>query len=215
MAIRIPTYDNRYKYDIQAQFGNDSKFVAWCNVLAQIATSYITTLDDFSNAINLSVVQNSNYTTEQKIVALNCIGSVLNLPTYEFFVNKYGSEFNIDLYALIIRGAQANRQYDGTSNFIITTLAQLFGDTYEFIVEDNQDMSVNIILYSADLTSLDITIYNDGWFVPKTAGVQYILLTTALDPSYWNDGSETGSVAEAGDEYQGAWGVTVWGELEN
>lgn len=212
----IPTYDNRYKYDIQMQFANDENFASWCQVLANMSTQYINTLYEFSQAININVINNTSLTQEQQIYALNCIGSLLGVKPYEFFVGEYGSEFTLDLYLLIIKGAQANRQYDGTNNFIITTLAQLFdGTQYQFIVEDNQDMSITVLLIADDISGLDVQLFQDGLIVPKPAGVNVTVTATALEPSYWNDDSLTGTPSTGTEEYKGAWGVTIWGNINS
>ena len=168
--IQVPTFESDYRDNIQLQFNDDQKFVELVQTLCEYGIEYQETLAALSNAYKLDPSQFTEV-TDQNTFILNSIGQFLNLPPMEYF--DFPST-PYQYYIRVIQGQQAKNAYDGTNQSLINVLNTTFAGQYQFILEDTGKMSLKVYLVPLGTTQVDPVdeeLFNNGWFVPKPAGV--------------------------------------------
>lgn len=79
-------------------------------------------------------------------------------------------------YRLCIKAGIIKNQWKGSAKDLVDAWFTLFPDTPVFEIQDNQDMTFNVVI-SGDFTTLEREIIANGYIIPKPEGVRLNTLT--------------------------------------
>lgn len=130
-------------------------------------------------------------------IQLDMLGAVVNMPRTVGFQPTDGSSPTLDddTYRICIKARIAANQWDGTLNSLFDVWKQLFPDG-TIVIEDNQNMTVNVVLIGAFTSIIKDLIVND-YIVPRPEGVLYNYLFGVLP--FFGFGSSPGFIAGFGE----------------
>lgn len=209
--IQASTFKDQYRENIQLQFNDDIQFIEFVKTFATLSTNYQQTLINLNKFLTIS--DNLAIVTEQNYFILNSIGALLNLPNIDYFANLMpkdttGKITSYELYLLIIKGQIAKNNYDGTNKSLIDLLNSVFENKYLFILTDTGTMAITLSLYplQGEISEAEETLFKQGWFTPKPAGVGVTLTTLSAEDTYftWDTDYAIGPPAKAG------WDTAKW-----
>jgi hypothetical protein len=178
---------------ITSEHATKPKFIAWL-------TSALSIVNDIQNfLINFY----TNYDLDTAVgVQLDALGVILNRPRLLPFQPSDGVSALMDdtTYRLVLKSTIAEAQFDGTAPGLYGLFQTALGNTgLYFYVQDNQDMSLNVIVYGVT-TSIISDLISHGVIVPRPEGVNLIINITSNKIFTW--GLET--------EAFGGWGEGYW-----
>lgn len=198
--IKVGTYDNYYKRDIQLQFLNDSKLTEYLQFICESGSNYQNTLKNYSGNYNIENIRLqiiaiiiAGGTIPKSIrTILNTIGGLLGLPPIEYFLLDIDgtptpiSELD---YISIIKGQQLKNTWDGTNKGILDNLRTLF-PSYEWDLMDDGTMNVSVYIKGQNVSEITEKLFKDGWFTPKPAGVKMSYNVIAFNVFTWDDSTQ-------------------------
>lgn len=138
----------------------------------------------FVDVIDATYSMNESFLPDTAVGAqLDIVGKLLGVSRQLDFTPSSGisSILDDDMYRLVIKAKVLFNQWDGTIQGFKDIWSVFSSDMdFSFMLSDGEDMSCTISIFSDSLGSLFIDLLNNGWIVPKTAGVQ--LNTFLVDP---------------------------------
>lgn len=185
--IKVGTYDEFYKKNIQLQFLNDEKFTEFMKYLSTSSTNYQQVLKDYCEQFNLDTQQ-----TEPSRAVLNSIGGLLGLPPIEYFsveIDNVQTEITEQDYIMLIKGQQLKNTWDGTNQGIVNSLSVLFPE-YNWSIYDTGVMNITINMVGSNISQTAQQLFSSGWFTPKPAGVGVTYNVIDFDLFTWDSATE-------------------------
>lgn len=93
-----------------------------------------------------------------------------------------------DSYRVLIKFVIASNQWDGTIPGAYQNLNQVFlNDNIQMLIQDNQDMSINIIFLSSSLDAVTTAMLKSGVVAMRPAGVRVAGYFKAIEPVFGLD----------------------------
>jgi len=158
--LPVPYYLNL----LTSEYSSSAIFKQWLQTLLNI-------LDDISNCL---IEINGAFDLDVAIgVQLDVLGQIVGVfRTVPFQPSASVSPILDDTtYRLLIKATIANNQWDGKIGSLYPIWSQLFAGG-QIIIQDNQNMSANIIL-TGTFTSIIQDLITHDMIVPRPEGVQY------------------------------------------
>jgi len=175
---------NDYLDLVPSENREKEKFIAWLSVTLESVNSLkvlaegMYTYFDLDNAIG---------------VQLDIVGEIVGVGRELNFQPTVGDPTITDdvLYRKMIKGKIAKNHWNGTNEDLINIWQTIFDDVV-IILDDNQDMTVDIIVIGLG-SQIEQELVENGYFVPKAQGVGYnytfttdIIFTFDLDNTYFS-----------------------------
>jgi hypothetical protein len=149
---------------VASQYKNSQKFNALLYVLLKKFDDVSQCLVQMDTAFDLDVAIGAQ---------LNMLGTIVGASrTVSFQPSNHVSPVLDDTtYRILIKAKIAQNQWDGMLESLYPIWASLFpGGT--IVVEDNQNMSADIVL-TGTFTSILVDLISHGYIIPRPEGVQY------------------------------------------
>lgn len=151
-----------YQGLITSQYNNSVRFKAWLdvNLIKLNANSKVTDMLDSKFDIDTAIGKQ-----------LDILGELLGQPRSVRFQPTDGTSPTLtdSVYRLVLKSKILLNQWDGMLSSIADEWGLLFPSS-TFIVRDNQDMSMDIII--SVTTPLERDLLENGYIVPKPQGVR-------------------------------------------
>jgi hypothetical protein len=177
---------------ITSEHATKPKFIAWLTAALSIVIDIQTFLTDFY----------TNYDIDTAIGAqLDVVGVILNRPRLLPFQPSGGVSALMDdtTYRLVLKSTIAEAQFNGTAPGLYGLFQTALGNTgLYFYVQDNQNMSLNVIVYGVT-TSIISDLISHGVIVPRPEGVN--LSTSITSNKIFSRGLESTAFAGRGEGY--------------
>jgi hypothetical protein len=128
-------------------------------------------LDNMDNHFNVS---------DALGLQLDMVGELIGLKrTLNFQPSGgYSAVMSDEDYRFALKAKIAKNQWDGTTESILSILAEfLIG--YEFIIQDNQDMSMSVEAIGLS-SGIQKQLFRRGYIVPKPEGVRLEIITSEV-----------------------------------
>lgn len=102
-------------------------------------------------------------------VLLDILGELVGIKRTQIILDSGTLILDAD-YRKVIKGKIAQNYFDGTATGMEEILNIVFAGEFQFVVQDNQDMSIDIFILGI-LSSLDEELLIKGYYTPKPMGV--------------------------------------------
>lgn len=150
---------------ITSEHATQPKFTAWASALLTPIMDVQTFLTDFYE----------NYDIDTAVGAqLDVLGIYLNCPRRVTFQPSNGVSANLDdaTYRILLKSKIAFNHFDGTLVSLYSLFQTALGNTgLYFGVQDNQDMSYQVVVFGAT-TSIIQDLITHGYIIPRPEGVK-------------------------------------------
>lgn len=158
--LPVPYYLNL----LTSEYSSSAIFKQWLQTLLNILDDISNCLIEITGAFDLDVAIG---------VQLDVLGQIVGVSrTVPFQPSASVSPILDDTtYRLLIKATIANNQWDGKIGSLYPIWSQLFAGG-QIIIQDNQNMSANIIL-TGTFTSIIQDLITHDMIVPRPEGVQY------------------------------------------
>ena len=151
---------------------NKTKYIAWLTASLRMVI----------DAQNLLSVLYTYFNIDAAIgTQLNTLGVILNTPRLLPFQPSNGVSAIMDdvTYRIVLKAQVAKTQFHGKIQELYTLFYNVLGNTgLYFCAQDNQDMTISVIVYGAT-TSIIQDLINNGMIIPKSGGVNLVTTITA------------------------------------
>lgn len=149
---------------LTSEYSSADVFKQWLQTPLNILNDISNCLVDIEGAFDLDVAVG---------VQLDVLGQIVGVSRVVPFQPSFSISPILDdvTYRLLIRATIANNQWDGKIGSLYPLWSQLFAGGY-IIIQDNQNMSANIIL-TGTFTSIIQDLITNDMIVPRPEGVKY------------------------------------------
>lgn len=160
------------------------KFIAWLTSALEPVDSLKNLADEMYTYFDID-----NAVGVQLDIAGYIVGVERNLNFQPTVGDPYVSDD--DLFRKMIKGKIAKNHWDGTNQDLLDVWESIFDDVV-IILDDNQDMTVDIIVIGLG-SQIEQELVENGYFVPKAQGVGYnytfttnLIFAFDLDNAYFS-----------------------------
>lgn len=170
------------------------KFNDWLEQYSGLSTDNQQTVIDIIDAMSID-----NATAD----VLNKLGELVGIKRNQIILTS-GLLIDDTSYKKVIKGKIAQNYWNGSLEGFENILNLVFDTDFQFLVIDNQDMSIDVFVFGT-CTALDDELLAKGYYTPKAMGVNASFFkTTAISFGFDLD---TG-IIKGWDE--GSWSQIVW-----
>ena len=168
---------NKYLDLITSQYKDKPNFTAFL-------TAFLTPLDDTETCAK--TIRTAFDIDQAEGVQLDILGQILGVSrTVNFQPTTGSSTMTDEYYKLCLKARIALNTWDGTREKLEEALEQAFPESV-FLVNDNQDMSMDIVYVTGSADQYLLELLQNGYLIPKPAGVQINYSTSADSVFGWN-----------------------------
>jgi hypothetical protein len=178
---------------ITSEHATKPKFIAWLTAALSIVNDIQNFLFTLSEQYDLDVAIGAQ---------LDVLGVILNTPRLLPFQPSGGVSAVMDdtTYRIVLKAVIAEAQFNGTAPGLYNLFQTALSNTgLYFYVQDNQDMTLNVIVYGVT-TSIIQDLITHGMIIPRPGGVSLTTNITSNKIFAW--GVEMGAF--------GGWGEGYW-----
>lgn len=169
------------------------KFNEWLEEYSGLSTDNQQTVLDIIDAMEIDNASGD---------MLNKLGELVGIKRTQIILDS--GDFIDDInYKKVIKGLIAQNYWDGTLGGFENILNLVFEADFQFLVVDNQDMSVDVFIFGT-YTSLDEELLTKGYYTPKAMGVNVNYFKLAPVSFGWDLDTE---LIKGFD--QGSWSETI------
>jgi len=136
------------------------KFNEWLEQYSGLSTDNQQTVIDIVDAMSIDNASGD---------VLNKLGELVGIKRNQIILDS-GDLIDDENYKKVIKGKIAQNYWDGTLEGFEDILNLVFDTNFQFLVVDNQDMSVDVFIFGT-YTALDEELLTKGYYTPKAMGV--------------------------------------------
>lgn len=151
------------------------KFNDWLEQYSGLSTDNQQNVLDIIDAMSID-----NATAD----VLNKLGELVGIKRNQIILTS-GLLIDDINYKKVIKGKIAQNYWDGTLDGFEDILNLIFDADFEFLVTDNQDMSIDVFIFGT-YTALDNELLTKGYYTPKPMGVEVNFFTFAEVTFGWD-----------------------------
>lgn len=192
----------RYLNLITSEHQNKPKFTAWLKATLSKIDDGTTLANEFNTYFDIDTAFGNQ---------LDILGDIVGVKRRLSFQPTDGTSpiLDDDTYRLVIQAKILQNQWDGTIPQMYKLWNSIFPGT-RLIIQDNQDMSLNILISLFSRLQKDLT--SNGYILPKPQGVKLnVVLQVGLssnDLIHVND-----SISRTLRSKTWVWGNFIWGQI--
>lgn len=152
----------KYLSMVTSQHQDKPKFLAWLSAPLALVDDVAMLVDVFNSSFDIDLAIGTQ---------LDVVGQILGVSRMVNFQPTGGASPYLDdtLYRLVLRAKILQNQWDGTIAQLYSLWGTIFSDAI-FILQDNQDMSLNVLVIGLS-TQMEKDLTTNGYIIPRPEGV--------------------------------------------